>query len=118
MTGDGRDDLLKRVAQAEEDATQALERAAEAGRKLLDAEARAASDRAAAALAEDALAEARRAQAEAATRYARDLEELETALRGDVARLERELEQHKQWLIAVQSSTSWKITRPLRSLSR
>ena len=101
------DDPEKRAAQAEQDAAEALERAAEAGRALLDAEARAAADRAAAALAEDALAELRAASG------AREDE-----LRAEIARLEGVLEQHRQWLISVQSSTSWKITKPLRTLSR
>jgi chromosome segregation ATPase len=105
-------ELLKRVARAEQEAEQALERAAEAGRKLLDAEARAASDRAAVALADDALTEARRAAASVETRHAREVEEL----RAEIARLEGELEKHRQWLVSIQSSTSWKITRPLRSL--
>ena len=110
------DELLKRVAVAEREAAEALERAAAAGRALLDAEARAASDRAAAALASDGLEESRRARAEADSRHARDLEELETHLRGEIARLEEELEQHRQWLISIQSSASWRITKPLRSL--
>jgi hypothetical protein len=101
------DDLRKRVAQAEQDAAEALERAAEAGRALLDAEARAAADRAAAALGEDALAELRAASG------ARDDE-----LRAEIARLEGVLEQHREWLVSIQSSTSWKITKPLRTLSR
>jgi predicted nucleic acid-binding Zn-ribbon protein len=101
------DDVRKRVAQAEQEVAEALERAAEAGRALLDAEARAAADRAAAALAEDALAELR------ATSGAREDE-----LRAEIARLEGVLEQHRQWLVSIQSSTSWKITKPLRSLSR
>jgi predicted nucleic acid-binding Zn-ribbon protein len=115
------DDLRKRVAQLEREAEQARERAAEAGRALLDAEARAAADRAAAALHEDALADARRAAAAAATSAAAELravEEREADLKREIERLEAELEQHKQWLIAVQSSRSWKITKPLRSLSR
>jgi hypothetical protein len=74
---------------------------------LLDAEARAAADRAVAALAADALAEARAA---AAGR--------EDELRAEIARLEAVLEQHREWLVSIQSSTSWKITKPLRSLSR
>lgn len=102
--------LLKGVAKAERAAEQALERAAEAGRELLDAEARAAADRAGAALAEDALAEARRAATVVAAR--------EQELRDEIARLEGVLEQHRQWLISIQSSTSWKITKPLRSISR
>jgi len=101
------DDLRKRVAQAEQEAVEAIERAAEAGRALLDAEARAAADRAAAALAEDALAELRAASG---TR--------EDELRAEIARLEGVLEQHRQWLVSIQSSTSWKITKPLRTLSR
>jgi hypothetical protein len=101
------DELLKRIAQAEQEAADAAARAAEAGRALLDAEARAAADRAAAALAEDALAEARAA---AAGR--------EDELRAEIARLEQVLEQHREWLVSIQSSTSWKITKPLRSLSR
>jgi hypothetical protein len=101
----GQDQLLKRVARAEHEAEQALARAAEAGRQLLDAEAGAAADRAAAALSDDALAEA-------VARHAREVQEL----RGEIARLERELDQHRQWLIGIQSSTSWKITKPLRSL--
>jgi len=101
------DDLRKRVAQAEQEAAEAIERAAEAGRALLDAEARAAADRAAAALAEDALAELRAASG---TR--------EDELRAEIARLEGVLEQHRQWLVSIQSSTSWKITKPLRTLSR
>jgi hypothetical protein len=101
------DQLAKRVAQAEQDAAEALERAAEAGRALLDAEARAAADRAAAALAEDALAELRAASG------AREDE-----LRAEITRLEGVLQQHRQWLISIQSSTSWKITKPLRTLSR
>jgi hypothetical protein len=113
--------LQKRVAQLERDAEEARQRAAEAGRQLLDAEARAAADRAAAALAEDALADARRSAAEAATGAAAELtaaNERADELRRDIERLEAELEQHKQWLVAVQSSTSWKITKPLRQLSR
>ena len=101
------EDLGKRVAQAEQDAATARDRAAEAGRALLDAEARAAADRAAAALAEDALSEAR---ATAARR--------EDELRAEIARLEGLLEQHRQWLVSIQSSTSWKITKPLRTMSR
>jgi hypothetical protein len=101
------DELRKRVAQAEQEAAEAADRAAAAGRALLDAEARAAADRAAAALAEDALAETRAA---AAGR--------EHELREEIARLERVLEQHREWLVSIQSSTSWKITKPLRSLSR
>ena len=101
------EDLGKRVAQAEQDAAAARDRAAEAGRALLDAEARAAADRAAAALAEDALSEAR---ATAARR--------EDELRAEIARLEGLLEQHRQWLVSIQSSTSWKITKPLRTMSR
>jgi hypothetical protein len=101
------DDVGKRAAQAEQQAAEALERAAEAGRALLDAEARAAADKAAAALAEDALVEMRAAWG------AREDE-----LRAEIARLEGLLEQHRQWLVSVQSSTSWKITKPLRSLSR
>jgi hypothetical protein len=104
------DDPGKRAAQAEQDAAEALERAAEAGRVLLDAEARAAADRAAAALAADALAEARAQLTAAAGR--------EDELRAEIARLEGVLEQHREWLISIQSSTSWKITKPLRSLSR
>jgi hypothetical protein len=100
------DDLQKKLAQAEAAAARALERAAEAGRELLDSEARAARDRAAAALDEDALAEAR----------ARHSQEV-AALRGEIARLEAELEKHRQWLVSIQSSTSWKITKPLRNLS-
>jgi hypothetical protein len=103
----------KQLAQAEAAAAQALERAADAGRQLLDAEARAAADRAATALADDALAAARAAQTEAATRHAREVEEL----RAEVARLEAELEKHRQWLVSIQASTSWKITKPLRTLS-
>jgi chromosome segregation ATPase len=106
------DDLRKRVAQAEHAAEQALERAAEAGRALLDAEARAASDRAAAALHEDALAESRRGRALVEERHAREVEEL----RAEIARLEGELEKHRQWLVSIQSSASWRITKPLRSL--
>jgi hypothetical protein len=105
------DQLEKRVAQAEQDAAEALERAAEAGRALLDAEARAAADRAAAALAEDALAELRTASG------ARE-DELRAELGAEIARLEGVLEQHRQWLVSIQSSTSWKITKPLRTLSR
>jgi hypothetical protein len=101
------DDVGKRAAQAEQQAAEALERAAEAGRSLLDAEARAAADKAAAALAEDALVEMRAAWG------AREDE-----LRAEIARLEGLLEQHRQWLVSIQSSTSWKITKPLRSLSR
>jgi hypothetical protein len=101
------DDVGKRAAQAEQQAAEALERAAEAGRALLDAEARAAADKAAAALAEDALVEMRAAWG---TR--------EDELRAEIARLEGLLEQHRQWLVSIQSSTSWKITKPLRSLSR
>ena len=101
------EDPRKRAAQAERAAADAAERAADAGRALLDAEARAAADRAAAALAEDALAEAR------ATAGRREEE-----LRAEIARLEQLLEQHRQWLVSIQSSTSWKITKPLRSLSR
>ena len=101
------EDLGKRVAQAEQEAAAARDRAAEAGRALLDAEARAAADRAAAALAEDALSEAR---ATAARR--------EDELRAEVARLEGLLEQHREWLMSIQSSTSWKITKPLRTMSR
>jgi hypothetical protein len=101
------EDLGKRVAQAEQDAAAARDRAAEAGRALLDAEARAAADRAAAALAEDALSEAR---ATAARR--------EDELRAEIARLEGLLEQHREWLMSIQASTSWKITKPLRTLSR
>ena len=108
------EDPRKRAAQAEQAADDARERAAEAGRALLDAEARAAADRAAAALAEDALAAARATLAEAQRAHAAEVEEL----RAEIARLERVLEQHKEWLVAVQSSTSWKITKPLRSLSR
>ena len=100
-------ELQKRVAQAEQHAAEAVDRAAEAGRALLDAEARAAADRAAAALAEDALAEARAAAAHR-----------EDELRAEIARLEAALEQHREWLVSIQSSTSWKITKPLRSLSR
>jgi hypothetical protein len=96
-------DPRKRAAQAEQAADDARERAAAAGRALLDAEARAAADRAAAALAEDAIAEATRREQE---------------LRQEIARLEGLLEQHRQWLVSIQSSTSWKITKPLRSLSR
>jgi hypothetical protein len=97
------DDPRKRAAQAEEAARHAEARAAEAGRALLDAEARAAADRAAAALAEDALSGAARREDE---------------LRAEIARLEQLVEQHRQWLISIQSSASWKITKPLRSLSR
>jgi chromosome segregation ATPase len=97
------DDLRKRVAQAEEAQRDAEERLAEAGRALLDAEARAAADRAAAALAQDAVADAARREDE---------------LRGEIARLEGLLQQHRDWLISIQSSTSWKITKPLRTLSR
>jgi chromosome segregation ATPase len=104
------EDLRKRVAQAEQEAAGAATRAADAGRALLDAEARAAADRAAAALAEDALTDARSALAAAAQR--------EDELRAEIARLERVLEQHREWLVSIQSSTSWKITKPLRSLSR
>ena len=107
-------DPRKRAAQAEAAAEEARERAAAAGRALLDAEARAAADRAAAALAEDALAEARAQLVDSRAAHEREVEEL----RAEIARLERVLEQHKEWLIAVQSSTSWKITKPLRSLSR
>ncbi|MEA2430909.1 MAG: hypothetical protein QOI19_1382 [Thermoleophilaceae bacterium] len=101
------EDLRKRVAQAEHAAAEAAGRAADAGRSLLDAEARAAADRAAAALAEDALTEA------VSTAGQREDE-----LRAEIARLERVLEQHREWLVSIQSSTSWKITKPLRSLSR
>jgi chromosome segregation ATPase len=101
------EDLRKRVAQAEQTAAEAAGRAADAGRSLLDAEARAAADRAAAALAEDALTEA------VSTAGQREDE-----LRAEIARLERVLEQHREWLVSIQSSTSWKITKPLRSLSR
>lgn len=106
------EELKKRVAQAEEDAARALERAAEAGRALLDAEARAASDRAAAALAADTLEEARRGRTAAEERHAREVEEL----RAEIARLEGELEKHRQWLVSIQSSASWRLTKPLRSL--
>jgi chromosome segregation ATPase len=101
------EDLRKRVGQAEQAAAEAATRAADAGRALLDAEARAAADRAAAALAEDALTEA------VSTAGQREDE-----LRAEIARLERVLEQHREWLVSIQSSTSWKITKPLRSLSR
>jgi hypothetical protein len=99
------DELLKRVAQAEREAAEALERAAEAGRQLLDVEARAAADRASAALHEDMLAEARAA-------HARQV----GALEAEIVRLHDELERHRQWLNDVQSSTSWKITKLLRLL--
>jgi chromosome segregation ATPase len=103
------EDLLqKRVAVAEAEAARALERAAEAGRALLDAEARAAADRAAAALAADALEESRQGR----TLAAREIDEL----KAEIARLEGEVEKHRQWLMSIQSSTSWKITKPLRSL--
>jgi hypothetical protein len=95
------EDPRKRAAQAEKAAADAAERAAEAGRALLDAEARAAADRAARALAADARAGAGRREVE---------------LRAEIARLEQLLEQHRQWLVSIQSSTSWKITKPLRSL--
>ena len=97
------DDLRKRVAQAEEAQRDAEERLAEAGRALLDAEARAAADRAAAALTQDAVADAARREDE---------------LRSEIARLEGLLQQHREWLVSIQSSTSWKITKPLRTLSR
>jgi chromosome segregation ATPase len=97
------EDLRKRVAQAEEAKRDAEERLSEAGRALLDAEARAAADRAAAALAEDAVGDAARREDE---------------LRSEIARLEGLLQQHREWLISIQSSTSWKITKPLRTLSR
>jgi chromosome segregation ATPase len=97
------DDLRKRAERAEQAAADARERAAAAGRALLDAEARAAADRAAAALAEDALVEGARREQE---------------LQDEIARLEQLVEQHRQWLVSIQSSTSWKITKPLRSLSR
>ena len=106
------EDLRKRVAQAERATEQALERAAEAGRALLDAEARAAAAQASAAVHEDALAESRRSRADVEQRHAREVEEL----RAEIARLEGELEKHRQWLVSIQSSASWRITKPLRSL--